>query len=451
MAVVNSGVPVGATFLTDAWSALQGPAGAIDDVRVAGRTGLVSPLPVPELAVGAVAAQLLAARTLRGAGGPLEVDAAHVGFAFRSERYVRQASQPVAAGFAPLSRFFRTADGWIRLHGNYPHHRAAAERVLGTGDPIAAAAGWSAEDLETAVVEAGGAAAAVRTAEEWARHPQGAAVVELPLLSLRRVADGPSRDVALDGLRVLDLTRVIAGPVGGRTLASHGADVLRLDSPRLPEDPIGILETGGGKRHAVVDFASPTGRAILEELLTSADVVLQGYRPGAFDAFGLDPASLAERYPHLAVVRLRAWGASGPWQNRRGFDSLVQAASGIAAFLATDDSPGVLPAQALDHATGHLAAAAALMAVAHRRSHGGVWQAELSLAQIAAWLMAAGSAPGSAAENDPADAADVSRYLVTLPATGASVTVVAPPGSPVWRTGSVPVVGHPEWLPRGIQ
>jgi crotonobetainyl-CoA:carnitine CoA-transferase CaiB-like acyl-CoA transferase len=412
---------------------------------VSGRTGLNCGLHVPDLVLGAVATQLLAARELRGEPLSLQLDAAHVGFAVRSERFARQHGRPIAGGFAPLSRFWRTADGWLRLHGNYPHHRAAALRVLGDGDPAEAVARWRSEDLETAVVEAGGAAAAVRTPEEWARHPQGRAVAQLPLLSLRRVADGPSRNAPLDGLRVLDLTRVIAGPVGGRTLASHGADVLRLDGPRLPEEPAGLLETGPGKRHAVVDLASPGGRATVEDLLAAADVVVQGYRPGALDSFGLDPSALAERHPHLAVVRLRAWGADGPWADRRGFDSLVQAASGIARLVGTETDPGALPAQALDHATGHLAAAAAMRAVSQRRAEGGVWHAELSLAQVARWLVDAGQLPPA----DDEDNGDVSRYLVELPAPGGPVTLVSPPGSPVWRTGPQLIDSdRPEWQPR---
>jgi CoA-transferase family III len=315
--------------------------------------------------------------------------------------------------------------------------------VLGTDDPVAAAAGRRAEELESAVVAEGGAAAAVRTPEQWAAHPQGAAVAGLPLLTLRRIADGPPRDVRLDGLRVLDLTRVIAGPVATRTLASHGADVLRIDGPRLPEDPGGLAETGPGKRHAVVDLASRSGRATVEELLAGADAVVQGYRPGALDAFGLDPGSLADRHPHLAVVRLRAWGEAGPWQDRRGFDSLVQAATGIGSLLGGGTGPGVLPAQALDHATGHLAAAAVLTALARRRDEGGAWHAELSLAQTAHWLLGAG-VPGEPPGPEP----DAARWLVELPSPDGALTVVAPPGSPVWRRGLLPAGPHPRWLPR---
>jgi crotonobetainyl-CoA:carnitine CoA-transferase CaiB-like acyl-CoA transferase len=275
-------------------------------------------------------------------------------------------------------------------------------------------------------------------------------VAGLPLLTLDRVADAPPRNAAPDGLRVLDLTRVIAGPVATRTLASHGADVLRVDSPRLPDDPDALLDTGPGKRSVLLDLGSRAGRATAEELLAAADVVVQGYRPGALDAFGLDPASLAARHPHLVVVRLRAWGGAGPWARRRGFDSLVQAATGIAATLGGTGPdgelvPGVLPAQALDHATGHLAAAAVLRALTERRS-GGVWQAELSLAQPAHWLLAA--APGAADDRRPEDA-DVGAYLLELPAPGGSVRLVRPPGSPAWRTGPVAAgASAPEWLPR---
>jgi hypothetical protein len=275
-----------AGFLETAWTALGGPALPSGALRVLGRTGLASPLAVEELALGAVAAQLLAARELARQPLVVELDAAGVGFSFRSERYARQGDRPAGAGFATLSRFWRTADGWIRLHGNYPHHRAAIERVLGPGSPAAAIGRWPGEELEAAVVEEGGAAAVVRTAAEWAAHPQGRAVAALPLLRLTRVADAPPRDVPPAALRVLDLTRVIAGPVATRTLAAHGADVLRLDHPGLPDDPAGLLDTGAGKRSASLDLTTPFGRATLEELLGGADVVVQGYRPGALDAFG---------------------------------------------------------------------------------------------------------------------------------------------------------------------
>lgn len=414
-------------------------------VAVEGTTGLGGPPAVSELVLGAVAAQLVAARLLAGAPGPVRLDAAHVGLAVRSERYARLAGRPVGAGFAPLSRFWRTADGWLRLHGNYPHHRAAAAAVLGSDDVATvgrAAAGWAAEELESAVVAAGGAAAAVRPPETWAASPQGRAVAALPLLGLRRVTDAAPRRPALRGLRVLDLTRVIAGPVATRVLASHGADVLRVDGPLRPDLRDALIDTGGGKRHVVLDLADARDRSSVEELLAAADVVVQGYRPGALDAFGMDPGALAERHPHLVVVRLSAWGLRGPWAQRRGFDSLVQAATGIATVCGTPEEPGALPAQALDHATGYLAAATVLAALVRQREEGGGWYGELSLAQTARWLLAA--PPGG---SGPAQEHDPGPYLQRLDSPDGPVEVVAPPGSPRWTSAAVlSPAAAPEWL-----
>jgi hypothetical protein len=416
-------------------------------LQVDGDTGLGGPLAVSDLVLGSVAAQLAAARLLAGERAPVRLDAAHVGLAVRSERYVRLAGRPVGMGFAPLSRFWRTADGWLRLHGNYPHHRAAAASVLGSDDVEAvgtAALGWRAEELESAVVAAGGAAAAVRTPEGWAGSAQGRAVTELPLLSLGPAAEGPPRRPEPRGLRVLDLTRVIAGPVATRVLASHGADVLRVDGPRLPDLRDGLVDTGVGKRHVVLDLAEARDRAAVEELAAAADVVVQGYRPGAMEAFGMDPAALAQRHPHLVVVRLSAWGLRGPWAARRGFDSLVQAATGIATVTGTPEEPGALPAQALDHATGYLAAATVLAALTRQRDEGGGWYGELSLAQTAHWLLAAprnASVPGPAVDPEP--------YLQTLDSPDGPVTVVAPPGSPRWTSAAVlPPHADPVWRSR---
>ncbi len=244
----------------------------------------------------------------------------HVGLAFRSERYARLNGEPAGLRFARLSRFVATADGWVRLHANYPHHLAALHRALGD-DPVAAAARRSSEDVQEAVVAAGGVAAAVRTPEQWSASPQGVAVGRLPLLTLRRLGPAPPRAARIHGLRVLDLTRVLAGPVATRTLASYGADVLRLDSPRLPEDPATLLDTGPGKRHAQLDLRETGDRRRFEDLLAGADVLVQGYRPGALATYGLAPENLVERRPGLVVVALSAWGSAGPWAQRRGFDS----------------------------------------------------------------------------------------------------------------------------------
>jgi crotonobetainyl-CoA:carnitine CoA-transferase CaiB-like acyl-CoA transferase len=213
-----------------------------------------------------------------------------------------------------------------------------------------------------------------------------------PLVETRRVEGAPQvlspAALPAEGVRVLDLTRVIAGPVATRTLALLGADVLRIDPPRLPEDPDAHADTGLGKRSALLDLRAPADRAVFDDLLAAADVVVTGYRPGALDAHGLAPDALRERHPGLVVAQLCAWGWSGPWAERRGFDSLVQAATGIAAVEASADGrPGVLPAQALDHGTGYLLAAAVLRALTDRHTDGGGRHLRLSLAGTAGWLL----------------------------------------------------------------
>ncbi|MFG2503722.1 CoA transferase [Streptomyces sp. NPDC048441] len=403
------------------WAALGGDPALVSRVSAVVRANaLPARLPARELAracVGAcalAAAELTAART--GQAVPtVRIDDGAVATAFTSERHLLvDGRAPVA--FAPLSRFWRTADGWVRTHANYPHHQAALQAALGISDPsvdsvAARLAERSAVEVESAVYAAGGLAVALRTPQEWAAHPQGVAVAERPLLSRERTAEGPARAVpeltgtpALPaaGLRVLDLTRVIAGPVATRTLALLGADVLRVDSPRLPELPDQHADTGFGKRSATLDLTERADRRTFDELLARADVVVTGYRPGALDRFGLTPEALAERRPGVVVAQLSAWGGYGPWAGRRGFDSLVQVATGIAAVEGSAEQPGALPAQALDHGTGYLLAAAVLRSLTEQvAGDGGARCVRLALARTAGWLMAAGGAGDSDGSDGP--------------------------------------------------
>ncbi|MEU9171335.1 CoA transferase [Streptomyces sp. NPDC048420] len=382
-------------------------------IKFAVREGaLQGRLPVRELARACVGACAQAAAELgaRRAGlaevPAVRVDDGAVAAAFLSERHLLiDGRAPV--NFAPLSRFWRTADGWVRTHANYPHHRARLLDALGVPDDVptveAALAERSALEVEDAVYAAGGLAVALRSPEEWAAHPQAAEVAQRPLVEQGRLDTARARVLApvgtspllpAAGLRVLDLTRVLAGPVATRTLALLGADVLRLDAPRLPELPDQHADTGFGKRSATLDLT--TDRQTFEELLAAADVVVTGYRPGALDRFGLSPEALAERRPGLVVAQLSAWGGYGPWRERRGFDSLVQVATGIAVLEGSMERPGALPAQALDHGTGYLLAAAVLRALAEQSEEGGSRFVRLALARTALWLTDGmdGTAPG---------------------------------------------------------
>ncbi|MFI9176211.1 CoA transferase [Streptomyces lincolnensis] len=388
-----------------AWSAVGGDPALASRVSTVVREGAwQGRLPVRALARACVGACALAAAELgaRRAGlsevPAVRVDDGAVATAFLSERHLSiDGRAPVT--FAPLSRFWRTADGWVRTHANYPHHRARLLDVLGVPQDVAAVEAALAErpalEVEEAVYAAGGLAVALRTPEEWAAHEQAAALAGRPLVERELLDSAPARVLApLDtaaapllpaaGLRVLDLTRVIAGPVATRTLALLGADVLRVDAPQLPELPDQHADTGFGKRSTTLDLA--TDRRTFEDLLATADVVVTGYRPGALDRFGLSARALAERRPGLVVAQLSAWGASGPWTGRRGFDSLVQVATGIAAVEGSRERPGALPAQALDHGTGYLLAAAVLRALTEQSYDGGGRVVRLALARTARWL-----------------------------------------------------------------
>jgi crotonobetainyl-CoA:carnitine CoA-transferase CaiB-like acyl-CoA transferase len=417
-------------LLDEMWRALGGDPAAPATLELH-RPGpvLASPLAVEELLTGAAgctllaAAELAEARTGRRPAAALDVDGLAVAAA--SQRHLRVDGEPPGDAFAPLSSFLRAADGWIRTHANYPWHRDALLRALGTGEDEAAVraavASRPAAAVERAVVDAGGAAAAVRPPGAWrtgapltAREPGPDTGARLP---------GAGRGaLPAAGARVLDLTRVIAGPVGTRMLAALGADVARVQDPRRPELPLLVLDGGLGKRWLELDLRVPAGHEALELELAAADVVVLGHRPGALDRFGLAPDALAARHPRAVVVTLSAWGGTGPSGALRGFDSLVQAATGIAEAVRPGDEtapPGALPVQALDHATGYLVAAAALRDLAVREREGRAGRTRLALAATAQAMLRAGPRPPAAKR-----AIDPAAHLI--PVGGA--VVARPPG-----------------------
>jgi crotonobetainyl-CoA:carnitine CoA-transferase CaiB-like acyl-CoA transferase len=395
--------------LSSAWSSLGEDSSALGLVRDHGDTvPLDSALPVGRLVHDAIAAAslsaaLLVARRTGSAVPMVELDPIRVATAVTSERHFRLEGEPMNA-WAELSGFWPTATadgvtGWVRTHANYTHHRDRLLEALGL--PIGTTAdellvnlhARPAQQVDDAIAERGGVATVVRREHEWREHPHARVVAEQPLVAMTRLGDGPvaqpgdtDADAPARGIRVLDLTRVVAGPVATRTLALWGADVLRVDSPWLPEIPWQHLDTGAGKRSTTIDLEKD--REALDDLLAEADVIVTGYRAGALDRFGLSPEALAERRPGLVVARLSAWGTEGPLADRRGFDSIVQAATGISWLESTDgENPGVMPAQALDHSAGYLLAAAVTTALRRRLDEGGSWLVETSLARVAQELL----------------------------------------------------------------
>lgn len=424
-------------ILDESWAALTSG----DEVRpfpleVSGEGGALSScFAVEELAVACVATALRAAAALesRGSRLPVTLDRDHVADACRSERFFTVDGEPAGAGFAPLSRYWPAADGWVRTHANYPWHRKALLQVLGGLDDTdsavdavgAAIASMGCEEFEERIFAAGGVGAAVRTVEAWHATPQGQAVAGEPLVACEMIGDAPPRPTPAR-LRVLDLTRVIAGPVCTRLLGALGADVLRVDAPRKRDmAPGSLADTLLAKRSCTLDLTTAEGAARLHALLDDADVIVQGYRPGALNRFGASPEQIAERHPGTVVVIIDAWGHDGPWSHRRGFDSVVQAATGLAAGESPDGRrPGALPCQLLDHGTGYLAAAAALDGLRRQRRHGGTPVRRVSLARTAWWVATTDALTARRSTTN-----DTGGYLVELPTGGRTVQAVAPPGA----------------------
>jgi crotonobetainyl-CoA:carnitine CoA-transferase CaiB-like acyl-CoA transferase len=355
---------------------------------------LPAALPVGTLAVGAVAAAALAGAALTGARRA-QVDPRQVSVSFRNDQ-VQTIDGEQVPGFAPLSGFFAASDGWVRTHANYPHHRMRLLRALGLPDDatredgVAAVAERTAQEVEDLVTADHGIAVRVRSLAEWMASEQARAVAGHDLLAVHPdLTAAPTTPTPVpDRPRVLDLTRVLAGPVATRALAQLGCDVLRVDSPHLPELDAIHLDTDSGKRSTLVDLQDEHARDRLHDLLAAADVLVTGYRPGALAAYHLDAESVAAQHPHVIHANLTAWSPSGPWGTRRGFDSIVQAATGISLIESRDgQTPGALPAQALDHATGYLLAAGVLAALRRRAEEGGTWRVEAHLARTAHWLL----------------------------------------------------------------
>jgi len=459
-----------ATVLGDLWSELAGRSDLPAHVTFTGplRASL-SVYEVSALASAAIGAATLAVAEFAAArsGKPLgrvSVERAHADCAFACERHLSGVGWQLPAVWDPLAGDYACRDGFIRLHTNYVYHRDAVLRVLGTAaeraEISAAVRGWDGEALEAAVVAAGGCAALMRSAAEFREHAHGRALANEPLIAYEqwpcrefsRLPAVTSRPLA--GVRVLDLTRVIAGPIGTRFLAAYGADVLRVDPPGFEEVALLLPEVTAGKRRAALDLTQPRDRARFEALVSEADLIVHGYRAGALAALGYDTAQLRRLNADLSIVTHDAYGWSGPWATRRGFDSLVQMSCGIAwrgREVFETKGPQPLPAQALDHATGYLLAASACRALTERSTQRRATYARTSLARVAQLLMSLGEVDVRGLART---AAGASKAWTELADTAfGPVRRVRCPGTiegfePRWTEPAGPLGSHaPQWLP----
>ncbi|MCW5748812.1 MAG: CoA transferase [Alphaproteobacteria bacterium] len=457
-------------ILADLWQSVGGHPVALDHVTLGGaEPALASSFRVGAAAQVSIAAATMAAAELwrlrTGRRQDVSVDMRHAAVEFRSERYLRVAGRPAAEAWDKIAGTYRCGDGrWVRLHTNFAHHRDGVLKLLGCDYDRAAVgaalAGWKAEDFEQAAADAGLVVAMMRSAAEWQAHPQGQALADMPVMRIKKIGEAPAHDFAADpeqplsGVRVLDLTRVIAGPVCGRTLAAHGADVLNVSGPHLPSVEPLVIDTGRGKLATQIDLRGDDGRETLRGLARRADVFVQGYRPYAIAGLGFDRDALAALRPGIVYVSLSAYGNVGPWSRRRGFDSLVQTATGInhaEAQAAGSDEPRPLPCQALDHASGYLMALGTMIALLRRAREGGSWHVRVSLAQTGRWLAGMGRLDDGLDGPDPKldDVRDLleesdsgfGRLLAVRHAGGLALT------QPRWRRPSTPLGTHPPVWP----
>src|SRR5213080_130171 len=412
-------------ILADLWTLAGGELSALDAVTLTGEEPqLPSSFRVAAAAQASIAAAGLAAAQIwklrSGQSQDVTVDMRHAAVECRSERYLRVDGKPPPPAWDAIAGIYKTRDQrFVRLHTNFRHHRDAVCKVLNCkperDEVQAALMQWDGEAFETAAYAGGCVVALMRPFDEWSDLPHAKALAALPPILIEKIGDDapkpwPAGDRPLEGVRVLDLSRVIAGPVAGRTLAAHGADVLLISGPDLPAIPWLTIDTGRGKLTSFVELKSEQGRGVLRDLLAEADIFSQGYRPREISGLGFSPEDAARINPGIIYVTLSAYGHAGPWAERRGFDSLVQTATGFnhaEGQAAGVDGPKELPAQMLDHAAGYFMACGAMMAKARQSREGGSWHVQVSLAQTGRWLWNLGRVAGGL------DTRDLTGVVVT--------------------------------------
>jgi crotonobetainyl-CoA:carnitine CoA-transferase CaiB-like acyl-CoA transferase len=411
-------------------------------------------------AIGAAASLLWEDRG--GPAQPVTVRRGHAGASLTGFAFQRleAGGTPVAPWNRdrPLVALYECRDGrWVHLHGEFAHLAAATCAVLGCAvdSPREVIAGrvarWDGQNLEDALADAGTCGAMARSSEEWSGHPQARAVRPLGRVSIEKIGEGPAVPLhdetasrPLTGVRVLDLSRLLAGPTNGRTLAEHGAEVLLVNSARLTNVPAFVMDTSHGKRSSRLELDDPDGVATLQALATGADVFSQGYRGGSLERRGFGPEALAALRPGIVVVTINCYGDTGPWRLRPGWEQMAQTVSGLAVGQGGADHPALVPAAACDYTTGYLAALGTMAALRRRAHEGGSYHVRASLCQTAAWFTTTGTGTGAATTGF----GDVDSYLTTSDTPFGRLRHLSPvarlPATPArWEVPTSPVGSHP--------
>ncbi len=447
----------------EVWALAGGNVASLESVVIDGPAHVLpSAFEVTAVATGVVAAATLAIAEFDSARrnreiAPVVVDSRHSTWSFRDEKHV-QIDGETPQVWADLSGYYATSDGFVQIHANFPHHAARALDALGLPSDAdremveAELFGRDRFEVEDLIVANNGICSAFRSLDEWRQHPHAVHLGSTPpLLRTERAArdhaeravsqhvidtmvsaDGSEHnDRPLAGVRVLDLTRILAGPVAARTMAAFGADVIRIGAEDLPSHELSVALTSVGKRFAHIDLRTEPGRETLMGLAASADVVLTGFRPGSLAALGVDQTSLRSARPDLVIAELSAFGATGPWGGRRGFDSITQTASGIAhegMRASGGDAPTPLPCQLLDYASGYLLATGIVRSLTDRLSTGSGYDVEVVLARTGRWLEALGRVDHGLEVPLPS-AADVAEFQQERPSPFGLLNHMSQPGS----------------------
>ena len=392
------------------------------------------------------------------------VDVRRAAASLHSRAFLRVNGGPAPSSPAsnnPLVDLYQCRDGrWVHVHGGLPNLAYGTMRVLGCErdrESVAAAvARWDGESLEEALAEARQCGAMVRTAEEWAAHPQGRALGDRPRVEISKIGESdpeplPAGERPLSGIRVLDLTRILAGPTHARTLAEHGAEVLHIASPWLPNPDVFVMDTNHGKLSAYLDLDEPDDAERLRKLVAESDVFSQGFRAGALERRGFGPEQLTKLRPGLIYVSINCYGHAGPWESRPGWEQLAQTVTGVVAAQGGPDRPQRMPVAACDFTTGYLAALGTLVALGRRAREGGSYHVRASLCQSGMWFTRLGATCDLAAASGPGDEDELcvetetpfGRLRHLRPALELSET------PPHWARPTVPLGSHQPVWPNG--
>ena len=408
--------------------------------------------------------------TKTGSRQKIAIDVRHAAAACQSSKYLSQPAagagwkvvtpSPFALHMRTIIQPWRCRDGrWYLPHFNLPHLHDRVIGVLGcesNADAVAkAVAQWHSHDLEEAVAAARACGSIVRSNAEWLKHPHGKMLADKPLVEITKIGDSdpipfPEGERPLSGIKVLDLTRILAGPIAARTLAENGADVLMVTAEHLPQVREHVMDTSHGKRSCFLNFNNPDDLATIKKLVRNADVFSQGYRPGVMDKHGLSPEQLAKERPGIIYLSVSCYGAGGPFSDRGGWEQIGECATGICLDNG-DERPKLLPASACDYTTGLNGAYGVLLALARRAREGGSYHVAVSLCRSGMYIYKQGKVDYadadmglSASELDPImieskGGRGVLRHLA--PVLRMSET------KPYWDKPS-PVLGSniPEWL-----